>query len=193
MRVHEIHCPKCDTTLRSKAGIPVGQAVSCPKCNHKFTAREPDEVDAEIVDDEDDGEERTPARRKGSPASPRRRADRDDGHDEDERPRKKKSVSARKGRDRDDDEDDDYDRPRKKKKRRREDDDEPQSLYWRLRRNIAVRIITLVVLLGILAVLAYMLYEQRRERERLENGSLAAPTFALAPDALESASTGKPE
>ncbi|HKB02238.1 MAG TPA: hypothetical protein VKD90_08465 [Gemmataceae bacterium] len=185
MSVHETHCPKCETTLRSKAGIPVGQTVSCPKCKHKFVVRESEEPD--VVEDEDDIEERAPTRRKGPPASARRSVARDDEDAEEERPRKKKSGSARKSRDRDD-EDDEEDRPRKKKRLRR-DDGEPENLYWRLRHNVAVRVITLVVLLGILAVLAYMLYEQRKDRERLENGSLAAPAFAFAPAGPESAST----
>src|SRR5215207_7451444 len=122
MRVHEIHCPECDTTLRSKAGIPVGQSVSCPKCKNKFAVEEPDRAG---VDDEDDVEERAPAKRKGPPA--RRTGARDD-EDEDERPRKKK-ASARKGRDHDDE---DEDRPRKKKIPRPRDEDEPESLYRRL-------------------------------------------------------------
>jgi hypothetical protein len=189
MRVHEIHCPKCEATLRSQAGIPVGQPVSCPKCKHKFTveaAEEPDVIDdADVVDDAD--VEERPARRKG-PAPARRRAARDDEEDDEPRPRKKKPAKGIRARD---DEDDSDDRPRKKKKGRRRDE-EPHSLYWRLRRNVAVRVITLVILLGILAVLAYLLYEKKRAERELENGSRTSPAYAHSRADADSDSTGRP-
>src|SRR5262245_8992970 len=99
MRVHQITCPRCSTSLKSKAGIPVGQSLSCPKCKQKFTVEEPDDADvvedAEVVDDVDEVEDngRPAAKKKGPPPSvSRRRAERDDDEEEedDDEPRPKK-------------------------------------------------------------------------------------------------------
>jgi hypothetical protein len=196
MRVHQIHCPKCDTTLKSKAGMPVGQSISCPKCKHKFAVPavdEPDVIDdADVVADADVVEERPPAKRKGPPPVPaRKKAARDDEEDEEVRRPRKQSASARR-RDRDDEDDDADDRRRRKKGRGRRDGDKSDNLYWRLRRNVAVRVITLVVLLGILAVLAYLLYEKKKAERELNGSSLDSPAFAAAVEHPQSAPTAGP-
>ena len=179
MRVNQIDCPKCGVSLKSAAGVPVGKSLACPKCRHKFTVQVPDDADviedAEVVDDD-----RPPRRKKGPPPPPaaRRRSparDEDDDEDEDEdepRPKKRKSAEGRK-RPRDDDDEDE--RPRKKERRR--DDEEELSLYRRLRNNIAVRIITWIVLLTILAVSAYLLYQKRLAEAELEKGSRNGPDY----------------
>jgi len=178
MRVNQIDCPKCGVSLKSAAGVPVGKSLACPKCRHKFTVQVPDDADviedAEVVDDD-----RPPRRKKGPPPPPaaRRRSPARDEDDEDEdedepRPKKRKSAEGRK-RPRDDDDEDE--RPRKKERRR--DDEEELSLYRRLRNNIAVRIITWIVLLTILAVSAYLLYQKRLAEAELEKGSRNGPDY----------------
>ncbi|HVK07340.1 MAG TPA: hypothetical protein VM597_01050, partial [Gemmataceae bacterium] len=76
MRVHQITCPKCRATMKSKAGVPVGQTVPCPKCKFKFAVEAPDEADivddADVVDDDEvvedfEVEESPPARKKAPP------------------------------------------------------------------------------------------------------------------------------
>ena len=60
------------------------------------------------------------------------------------------------------------------------------SLYRRLRNNIAVRIITWVVLLTILAVSAYLLYQKRLAEAELQSGSLNTPDYVeVAPVGLD--------
>ena len=78
MRVHQITCPECGSGLKSKAGIPVGQRIPCPKCKRKFTVEAPDEADivddADVVDDAEvieDFEVDEPApKKKGPPPVP---------------------------------------------------------------------------------------------------------------------------
>jgi hypothetical protein len=174
MRVHEITCPKCKSSMKSKAGVPVGQSLACPKCKNKFTVEAPEEADivdeTEVIEVIEDFtvEEPAPPKKKGPPPPPakkpaRKPKDDDTLADEDlvaVKP-KKKAVRAR-----DEDEDEEKPRKKKKKKKRQFDDDEEPSAYAKLKGNIFVRIITMVVLLGILAVLGYMLYQKKMaERE----------------------------
>ena len=186
MRVNQIDCPKCGASLKSAAGVPVGKSLACPKCRHKFTVQVPD--DADVIDDADVVDDDRPSpRKKGPPPPPaaRRRstARDDDDEDDDDEPRPKKRKPEGRRRPRDDDEEDE--RPRKKK-RRREEDAEELSLYRRLRNNMAVRIITWVVLLTILAVSAYLLYEKRKAEAELQSGSLNAPDYVeVAPVGLD--------
>ncbi|HKA08456.1 MAG TPA: hypothetical protein VKD71_14450 [Gemmataceae bacterium] len=190
MRVHQITCPKCSTSLKSKAGVPVGQSLSCPKCKQKFVVEEPDDADviedAEVVDDVNEVDEggRPAAKRKGPPPPPaRRRAERDDDEEEEEneddepRPKKRRPPEGKKRR-RDDDDDEEEERPRKKKKRRRDDDEEKESLYRRLRGNVAVRIITWVVLLTVLAVVSYLYYITKIKDADKNNSSRQVPYYA---------------
>jgi hypothetical protein len=161
MRVYQITCPHCGSGLKSKDGIPEGKTIPCPKCKKKFAVRAADED--EVVEDFDTDE---PAPKKG----PRdRRAVDDDLTEEDE-------AAPRKARRRRDDDDDTEEQPRpKKKKRRRVEEDQEQGLYARLKGNILVRVITLVVLFTILAVLAYLLYEKKKAEQ-----NAAAPGPRLA-------------
>jgi hypothetical protein len=162
--------------------------LSCPKCKKTFTVEEPDDADvvedAEIVDDVDEVEDngRPAAKRKGPPPpAARRRAARDEEDEEEEdeddepRPKKRRPPEGKKRR-RDDDEEDD--RPRKKKKRRRDDDEEEQGLYRRLRGNIAVRIITWVVLLTILAVVSYLYYITKIKDADKDKSTRPVPSYA---------------
>jgi transcription elongation factor Elf1 len=190
MRVHQITCPSCSTSLKSKAGVPVGQSLSCPKCKKKFTVEEPDDADvvedAEVVDDVDEVEEggRPAAKRKGPPPPPaRRRAERDDDEDEEEeddepRPKKRRPPEGKKRRRDDDDDDEEEERPRKKKKRRHDEDEEEQGLYRRLRGNVAVRIITWVVLLTVLAVVSYLYYITKIKDADKDKSSRQMPYYA---------------
>ena len=162
MRVHQITCPHCGSELKSKAGIPEGQTIPCPKCKKKFAVRAADED--EVVEDFDDDE---PPPRKGARG---RRAVDDDPTEEDEAAR----PARRKGR-RNDDDTEEQPRPRNKKRKRRVVEDEEEGLYTRLKHNVWVRVITLAVLLGILAVLAYLLYEKKKAEE-----NAAAPGPRLA-------------
>lgn len=157
MRVHQISCPKCGAELKSKAGILVGQTVPCPKCKTKFPVQAPDEADviddADVVEDFDD-EEPAPKKKKGPPPPPprkKRRVEEAETEEEEPLPRKKKRRPV-------DDTEEEEPVSRKKKQRRRRDDDE-MGAYQKLKSNVLVRVITLVVLLGILAVVAYLYYE----------------------------------
>jgi len=158
MRVHQITCPHCRAGMNSKAGIPAGQTVSCPKCKRKFPVEGPDEADAiddaDVVEDFDD--EPAP-KKKGPPPVPgrkpaARRIEQDETEEDEPLPRKK----GKKARLADDTEEEPL--PRKKKRKQRRDEEE-EGLYQRLKHNVLVRVITLVVLLGILAVVAYLFYE----------------------------------
>jgi len=165
MRVHQITCPKCGSGLKSKAGIPVGKTVPCPKCRTKFPVEAPDEPDviddADLVDDAEVVEELEvlePApKKKGPPPVParkppaRRRVEEDETEEDEPLPRKKSRRRPI---------DDTEEEPvARKKKRRRDDEEEDEKLYSRLKHNVWVRVITLVVLLGILAVVAYLYYD----------------------------------
>jgi hypothetical protein len=179
MRVHQITCPKCGSGLKSKAGIPVGKTVPCPKCKTRFPAEAPDEPDivddADLVDDDDAVEElelAEPAPKKKSPPpvprqkpAARRRAD-DETEEEEPLPRKKARRPPV-----DDTEEEPI--PRKKKRRRDEDDEPEEGLFLRLKHNVWVRVITLVVLLGILAVVAYLYYDLKI-KQPAETGPKAA-------------------
>lgn len=162
MLVHEITCPKCRSSMKSKAGIEAGKLIGCPKCQHKFKVAAPVD-EADIVED---FETEDPPPRKKAPPPPKARANpvrRDD--DDDERPSKSKKAARR----RDDDDDDEEDAPRPRKKRKRARDDEEMSAYGKLKSNVLVRVITLGVLLTILAVLGYMLYEKRMAEKEANN------------------------
>jgi hypothetical protein len=190
MRVHQITCPRCSTSLKSRAGVPVGQSLSCPKCKKKFTVEEPDDADvvedADVVDDGDDnGRPAAKRRAPPPPAAPRRASrdedDQDEEEDEDDepRPKKRRPPEGKKRRRDDDDEEEEEERPRKKKKRRRDgDDEEEQSLYRRLRGNMAVRIITWVVLLTVLAVVSYLYYITKIKDADKDNSSRPVPYYA---------------
>jgi len=180
MRVHEITCPKCHAGLKSKAGVPVGQSLTCPKCKNKFVVPEPEEPeDADIVDDTQiiEVEDEAP-RKKGPPPPPRKKtvAREEERTEEIQLPKTKKTVKAQRDDEDEEEEEEEERKPKKKKKKKkRQDDDEEENLFLRLKHNIAVRIITMVILLGILAVAAYLLYAKRkaeaqdasRESERL--------------------------
>ena len=159
MRVHEITCPHCGSGMKSKAGIPAGQTIACPKCRKKFAVEAADEI--EVVEDFE-VDEPAPKKKKGPPPAPARKPARRDEDDEteDEEPLPRKKAKRRPA---DDTEEEEL--PRKKKKKKRRQDDEEESLYLRLKHNVLVRVITLVVLFGILAVLAYLLYEKRMAEE----------------------------
>lgn len=178
MRVHDINCPKCRAGLKSKAGVPVGQSLSCPKCKNKFVVEEPD--DADVLDDTQviEVEDVRPPRKKEPPAPPRKKASsqEDEPTEEIQLPKTKKVVKAQ----RDDDEDEEEERkPKKKKKKKRQDDDQEESLFLRLKHNIFVRIITMVILLGILAVAAYLLYEKRKAEAQDANRGPSQMTAAI--------------
>ena len=153
MRVHEITCPHCGSGMKSKAGIPAGQSIACPKCKKKFAVEPADE--AEVVEDFDVDE---PApKRKGPPPTsrkPARRVEEDETEEEEPLPRKKANRRPA-----DDTEDEELPRRKKKKTKRRDEEDE--NLYQRLKGNVLVRVVTLVVLLGILAVVGYLFYEKK--------------------------------
>jgi hypothetical protein len=198
MRVNQIDCPKCGASLKSKSGVPVGQSLSCPKCQHRFTVKAPD--DAEVIEDADvvdEPEDRPAVKRKSPPPPARRSASRDDedsddrdeprrrparrdedSEDEDEPRPKKRRPAEGKRRPRDDDDYEEEDRPRKKK-RRRDAEEKEENLYWRLRHNIALRIIVWVVLLTILAVVSYLFYEYKIKNADRDNSSLIAPFYAV--------------
>ena len=145
--------------MKSKAGIPAGQTIACPKCRKKFAVEAADEI--EVVEDFE-VDEPAPKKKKGPPPAPARKPARRDEDDEteDEEPLPRKKAKRRPA---DDTEEEEL--PRKKKKKKRRQDDEEESLYLRLKHNVLVRVITLVVLFGILAVLAYLLYEKRMAEE----------------------------
>lgn len=180
MRVNKVICPKCQTSLTSKAGVEVGTAIACPKCKNKFAVAAPDD---EIVDDDfevvDDDEEAAPPKKPVKPVAKKRPAVDDeeekprpkkrhvaDDEDEEERPKSRRRPVAEddeessedddrpkaKKRARDDDEDDD--RPRKKKKKRRRD--EEMSAYGKIKNNIWIRASVLGVLLIILGFVIYL-------------------------------------
>lgn len=189
MRVHQVTCPKCGAGLKSQAGIPVGQTVPCPRCKVRFTVETPDQSDviddAEVFEDFDveepapkiTGPPPVPPAQKKKPA-PRRAADDEDT--EDERPAKKRPAGAQATRRRPDDEDAEYDdRPRKKKKGGRRRDEADEGVYQRLKHNVLVRVITLVVLLGILAVLAYLLYAKKRAEREAESAGRSPAAVAI--------------
>ncbi len=186
MRVHEINCPKCRAGLKSKAGVPVGQSLSCPKCKNKFVVEEPEEAD--ILDDTQvvEVEDERPARKKGPPATPRKKASsQEDAPTEEIRfPKTKKTVKAQ----RDDDEDEEERRPKKKKKKKRQEDEEDENLFLRLKHNIFVRIITIVILLAILAVAAHLLNEKRKAEAK--DANLGPSSTAVVADFDRHASLG---
>ena len=183
MRVNQIDCPKCGSSLKSKAGVPVGQSLSCPKCNHRFTVQAPDEPDlvddAEVID-EAEVEERPSAKRKSAapPPARRRAAEREDYQEDEDEPRPKNRRPPEDRKRRREDDSDEEDRPRKKKRRREPDAEE--SLYWRLRHNIALRIIVWVVLLTTLAVVSYLFYEYKIKNADQGNSSLSVPAYAVS-------------
>ena len=153
MRVHEITCPHCGSGMKSKAGIPAGQLIPCPKCKKKFAVEAADEI--EVVEDFEVDE---PApKKKGPPPAPRKPARRDeDDETEEEEPLPKKKAKRRPVEDTEEEE-----VPRRKKKKSKQRDEEDEGLYQRLKHNVLVRVITLVVLLGILAFVAYLYYEKK--------------------------------
>ena len=164
MRVHEITCPKCRSGLKSKAGVPVGQSLVCPKCKNKFVVEEPEQPeDADILEDTQviEVEDERPAR-KGPPAPPKKKAvsRAEERTEEIQLPKTKKVVKAH--RDEEDEDEEEERKPKKKKKKKQHQDDADENLFLRLKHNIFVRIITMVILLGILAVAAYLLYEKRK-------------------------------
>jgi hypothetical protein len=177
MRVHDISCPKCGAGLKSKAGIPVGRTVPCPKCKSKFRVEPPDDPNVIDVEDVEELEVDEPAPKKKAPRpapvstrkpARRRDDDEDDEDEEDEPAARKKGPPAKVGKRRDDDEDDEEDeRPRKKK--RWYEEEEEESVFLRLKQNIWVRIVTLAVLLGILAVVAYVYYDMKIKPRNEEN------------------------
>jgi uncharacterized protein (TIGR03067 family) len=161
MRLTQIICPKCKTTLTSKAGIEAGSSIACPKCKQKFDAAAPAEEVEDDFDVVDDDEEEVPA---AKPASRRR-----EQNDEDEQsPRKSKSPRGS----RDDDdrpsrpksrEQDDDDRPKRKKKRKRVEEED--GAYDALKKNIWVRVSVLGVLLAVFGVLSYLLYQKMNKKD----------------------------
>jgi hypothetical protein len=162
MRVHQINCPHCGSGMKSQAGIPAGQTIPCPKCKKKFAVEAADEP--EVVDDIEVEDDPPPRKR-------RRQSDDDVTEEEEAAPGKK----AKRRRDNEDDETEEQPRPKKKKKKRRVEEDGDEGLYTRLKRNILVRVITLVVLLGILGVLAYLLYQKKMAEQ---NAAAPRPHFA---------------
>src|SRR5918993_3533608 len=93
MRVHEITCPHCGSGMKSKAGIPAGQTVPCPKCKKKFAVEPADEP--EVVEDFD-VEEPAPKKKKAPPPPSRKPARRDeDDETEEEEPLPRKKAKRR--------------------------------------------------------------------------------------------------
>lgn len=165
MRVNQIICPKCKTSLTSKAGIEVGTTIPCPKCKSKFAVSAPknqEEVyeDFEVVDDD---EEETPKKR---PAPAKPIAKKRDDDDEDDAPKRKpaakpvakkpaddedsdfgfvnevgeaprkKAPQVKSAANRRDEVDEDDDRPTPKKKPRRdEDEDDRPTAKKKVRRD----------------------------------------------------------
>jgi hypothetical protein len=142
MLLHHIQCPKCKSSLTSKAGVPEGQQLNCPKCKARFAAAAPAEEfevidDAEVVDDDFEEVDDEPASKKKSSAKPPKRRPADD-EDDDDRPRRRKSGKQKSG-------------------------------YQKLKENIWLRVGTLTVLLAVLGVLTYLFIEKRkRDREAAE-------------------------
>lgn len=182
MPLHRVLCPKCRTVLTSRAGVAEGQKLSCPKCKVRFAAApaaaatdaEVVEDDFEVVDDEPAPAKR-PARRPpldddddDRPRSRRRRHDEDDK--EEDAPPARRRVRH--------DDDDEDDRPRRKKAK-------AKGTYGKLKGNIWVRVITLVVLVTILGVLVYFLIEKRkrdREAEEYNRGRTGEKAAPFDPD-----------
>jgi WD40 repeat protein len=126
--------------MNSKAGVPSGTSIPCPKCKHKFTVsapkKEDEDDDLEVVDDDEEETSAAPPTKKAAAAStvkskaaPRRRdpededdaADRPaarkrrDEHDDDEEPRRDR---------RHDEADESVEKPRSKNRRRNDDDED---------------------------------------------------------------------
>jgi hypothetical protein len=153
MRVHEITCPHCGSGMKSKAGIPAGRTIPCPKCKKKFAVEAADEP--ELVEDFE-ADEPAPKKKKGPPPTPTRKPSR---RDEDDETEEEEPLPRKKARRRPADDTEEEERPRKKKMKRRREEDE--NLYQRLKHNVLVRVLTLVVLLGILAVVGFLYYENK--------------------------------
>ena len=137
MLLHQITCPKCGASLTSKAGVPEGRQLNCPKCQNRFAAEAPP-VEAEIVDEVDEAA----LRRKTSSSTERRNR-----QDEARTPCRRRPL---------DDDEEPEERPHKRKKKREQE----KGTYQKLKGNIWVRVVTLTVLLSIMAVLGYMLYQK---------------------------------
>ena len=141
--------------------------------------------DADVIDDADlvedfDAEEAAP-KKKGPPPVPGKKRPPPPRRTMTTRPRRRNPCPrraagrAKKRRPADDTEEE----PRARRKKKRRDEDEPEEgLYQRLKHNVLVRVITLVVLLGILAVLAYLLYEKRMNEAK---DSSSAAGYARCP------------
>ena len=166
MRVHDITCPHCGSGMKSKAGIPAGQTIPCPRCKKKFAVEPADEP--EVVEDFE-VEEPAPKKKGPPPASrkPARRIEEDETEEEEPLPKKKA-----KRRPAEDTEEEEVPRKKKKKKRR---DAEDEGLYRRAKNNVLIRVITLVVLFGILAVVSYLYYEYKI-KEQPDNTPTRTPT-----------------
>jgi uncharacterized protein (TIGR03067 family) len=170
MRLTQILCPNCKTSLTSKAGIEEGTSIACPKCKQKFDALAPDEEAAEDFEVVDDDEDAAPAKKRAS-----LRRDREDEQEEETGNKKKARPAARSDDDEDEppqskkrsrDDDDSDDRPLRKKKRKiRDEDDEELGTFGELKKNVWVRVSVLGVLLAILGVLGYLLYVKNSKKD----------------------------
>ncbi|MDB5339320.1 MAG: hypothetical protein JWN70_4939, partial [Planctomycetaceae bacterium] len=45
-----IPCPKCGSVLKLRDSSLLGKTGKCPKCEHRFVLRDPDEVEMELVE-----------------------------------------------------------------------------------------------------------------------------------------------
>jgi WD40 repeat protein len=132
-RLHRIVCAKCKSTLNSKAGVPIGQEIACPKCKFKFKAARPEEEvveDFDVVDDDELEvvEDDTPAPPKKTPTVAAKQSPKPKSkpaievEEDEEKPRSKKKPID------DDEEEDEKPKAKKKKARAEEDeDDKPKS------------------------------------------------------------------
>ena len=98
MKVNQIVCPKCKSSLTSKAGIEEGTSINCPKCKNKFAVASPDQEEVyEDFDVVDDDEEETPkksaAKSTLKPLSKQRKAEPEEDEDDNEEETPKKSAA----------------------------------------------------------------------------------------------------
>jgi predicted Zn finger-like uncharacterized protein len=126
MPVHNLTCPECETTLRSKNPIPPGKKVKCPECGTSFnTPEEKPAPEPEIP--------AAPAKKKPGATPPKKAAkkSRYDDPDDDgletyaviqEAPKVEEEEDDDEDEDDEDDDDTEEERERKKKKRLKQPD-----------------------------------------------------------------------
>ena len=167
-RVYRIECGKCHATLNSKAGIPEGQAITCPKCKAKFKVPLPQESidESDLVEDEgfevvEEEDKPAPPKKKPSASTnapttnskkieKRKIVEEEDDEDEDDDPQPRKNDRSQTS---------EKKNPKKRKKRDEEDEAE-MGTFATLKKNIWVRVSVLTVLLGTAGIFGYKLYRK---------------------------------